>query len=311
MMIRVADLKKNYGPAVAVDGVSFEVSAGEVVGFLGPNGAGKTTTMRMVTGLIGMDGGIVEIDGKPINEQPEESKAKIGYLPENNPLYEDMSVVEYLAFIGEMRGLDPELRKQRIDRNLTDFGLREVATKDIGELSKGYRQRVGLAQASLADPPILILDEPTSGLDPNQIVEIRNLIKKIGKTKTVILSTHNLSEVAATCSRAIIINKGRIVADNTVDALSAEGPKAVLHARIKTDGDPTEALSGLAGIANVASEGGGESWRRFALSIDASTSADQAAEALFDLAVQNGWKLSELSTESVSLETVFTQLTKG
>ncbi|MCZ7582034.1 MAG: ABC transporter ATP-binding protein [Deltaproteobacteria bacterium] len=169
-MIRVQDLSKSYGTTKAVDGISFEISAGEVIGFLGPNGAGKSTTMRMLTGYLGKDAGSIEIDNRPLEAAPEDAKAKIGYLPENNPLYEDMTVVEYLDFVGEARGMDTAKRSAAINRNLDLYSLRDVAFKDIGELSKGYRQRVGLAQAALSDPPILILDEPTSGLDPNQIV---------------------------------------------------------------------------------------------------------------------------------------------
>ncbi|MCB1154262.1 ATP-binding cassette domain-containing protein, partial [bacterium] len=175
MMIHVKNLSKSYGPVKAVDGISFEISAGEVVGFLGPNGAGKSTTMRVLTGFLGKDGGEVRIDGDAIDEQPEHAKSKIGYLPENNPLYEDMGVLEYLDFVGELRGMTPEDRRRSMARNVELYGLTDVTHKDIGELSKGYRQRVGLACASLTDPPIMILDEPTNGLDPNQIQEIRKL----------------------------------------------------------------------------------------------------------------------------------------
>ncbi len=205
-MIRVRNLSKSYGSTLAVDDISFEIAAGEVVGFLGPNGAGKSTTLRMLTGFLGADKGTIEIDDANLRDNPERAKAMIGYLPENNPLYEDMTVLEYLTFVAEMRGMEKAARDENIRRNVERYGLREVAGKDIGELSKGYRQRVGLAQASLDDPPIMLLDEPTNGLDPNQIVEIRNLIKEIGKTKTVMVSSHNLSEVEASCSRIVIIN---------------------------------------------------------------------------------------------------------
>ncbi|MHA1568197.1 MAG: ABC transporter ATP-binding protein [Alphaproteobacteria bacterium] len=310
-MINVRNLSKSYGQHLAVDDISFQVSAGEVVGFLGPNGAGKTTTMRMLTGFLGPNSGKIEIDGKPLPENPELAKAKIGYLPENNPLYEDMTVIEYLDFIAEMRGMKPAGRKEQIKRNLELYGLQEVASRDIGELSKGYRQRVGLAQASLNDPPIMILDEPTSGLDPNQIIEIRNLIKEIGKTKTVILSTHNLTEVEATCSRILIINEGKIVADDSPEALEKKGTGAILHVWIKGEGDLKAKLAVLSGVFEVSEQEAEAGWRRFALSIEHGADTAAIGEGVFEAAVAGGWKLAELHAEAVSLEDVFTQLTKA
>lgn len=310
-MIRVRNLKKSYGQFPAVDDISFDIATGEVVGFLGPNGAGKTTTMRILTGFLGKDAGTVEIDGIPIDGATEEAKGKFGYLPENNPLYEDMGVVEYLEFVGEMRGMSKALRAQRIERNVKLYGLTEVAYKDISELSKGYRQRVGLAQASLNDPPILILDEPTSGLDPNQIIEIRNLIKETGKTKTVILSTHNLSEVEATCNRILIINKGKIVADKQVDEIGQEARKVMVHARIKGEGDLMADLKKIDAVKEIVPGEVLEGFSDFKIYLEGALTGDQYSEIVFDLAVQKGWKLAKLRTQTVSLEDVFTKLTKG
>jgi len=306
-MIRVRNLSKNFGRIRAVDDASFDVAAGEILGFLGPNGAGKTTTMRVLTGYIGADSGSVAIDGRELAEDRGAARAKIGYLPENNPLYEEMTVSEYLDFVGRVRGMTGDALRERIGVNLGLYGLEEVATRDIGELSKGYRQRVGLAQAALHDPPILILDEPTSGLDPNQIVEIRNLIREIGKTKTVILSTHNLSEVEATCSRIVIIHKGRIVADEKTEALDLEGRESTVHVVIRGQGDLRAALGGLPGVTGLNETEGENGSRGFALRCG--HDADPR-EALFDLAVQRGWKIIEMHRESPKLEDVFAQLTR-
>lgn len=310
-MIEVRHLIKSYGRVRAVDDISFRISAGEVVGFLGPNGAGKSTTMKMLTGYLGCDGGEIEIDGQPLRADPEHAKALIGYLPENNPLYEDMTVREYLDFIAEMRGMRPAARREQIDRNLDVYGLRDRIDQTIGELSKGYRQRVGLAQASLNDPPIMILDEPTAGLDPKQIIEIRNLIKELGKTKTVILSTHNLNEVEATSSRILIIHRGKIVADDTPESLEEKNKRAVLSVSIKA-ADPQVAarLAALPGVQKVREETGDGAWRQFRITLE-KTNGDQAiGERLFDSAVANGWKLAELHLERITLEEVFTKLTK-
>lgn len=309
-MINVSELRKNYGQFEAVKGISFKVSSGEVVGFLGPNGAGKTTTMRILTGFLGPSSGNIEIDGLPLAQNLEHAKSMIGYLPENNPLYEDMMVREYLDFIAEMRGIESGIRAERVQRNIDLYGLKEVSTRDIGELSKGYRQRVGLAQASLHDPPIMILDEPTSGLDPNQIIEIRNLIKEIGKTKTVILSTHNLSEVEATCNRVIIIKRGELVADQTPEALESEGPKAILGVRLKAEGPVADILGQINGVSEIKESETIEGWRTLELMISQDAVGGDIGEKVFDEAVRNGWKLSELKTEQVSLEEIFTQLTK-
>jgi len=210
MSIAVRNLTKLYGDEKAVDDISFDVGTGEILGFLGPNGAGKTTTMKIITCYMPQTAGSVEVDGLSTLDHSMEVRRKIGYLPELNPLYLDMNVLEYLEYTARLHGLRNKQLRQRQNEMVEVCGLQDVRHKDIGELSKGYRQRVGLAQSMIHDPEVLILDEPTSGLDPNQIVEIRNLIRRLGSAKTVILSTHILSEVQATCNRVIIINEGSI-----------------------------------------------------------------------------------------------------
>jgi len=310
-MIRVRNLSKRYGDFWAVRDISLDISAGEVIGFLGPNGAGKTTTMRMLTGFLGVDSGTIEIDGLPLAQNPELAKSKIGYLPENNPLYEDMTVTEYLRFVGEMRGIDAGDLDHVVKKNIELYGLVPMATRDVGQLSKGYRQRVGLAQAALHNPPIMILDEPTSGLDPNQIIEIRNLIREIGKTKTVILSTHNLSEVEATCSRILIINQGKIIADSTPEELERRGQVSTLYLRVKGGKNLDAAFKGIEGILDV--KGGKETkgWIDYALSVDPAMDPDTAGERLFDAAMAGGFKISKMRLETGTLENVFTELTTG
>jgi len=214
-MIEVKDLVKRYGSVLALDGVSFKVRGGEVLGFLGPNGAGKTTTMKILTCFIAPTSGQVSVAGHDIFGEPLEVRRRVGYLPENAPLYPDMRVVEYLDFVGEVRSMARKERASAMDRVIAECGLTEVVDREIRNLSKGYRQRAGLAQAMMHDPQILILDEPTSGLDPNQIAEIRDLIRKMGRERTVILSTHHLAEVEATADRVLIVHHGKLVADGT------------------------------------------------------------------------------------------------
>ena len=225
MNIRIENLAKHYGPQKAVDNLSFDVRRGEILGFLGPNGAGKSTTMKMITGYIGIGEGQIMVGDKSVAEHGDDIKKHIGYLPENNPLYLDMTVIDYLEFCAALQGVQKVLIGERVKKMVKRCGLNAEKHKKIGELSKGYRQRVGLAQAMIHDPEVLVLDEPTTGLDPNQIVEIRKLIRELGKEKTVILSTHILPEVEATCDRILIINKGKIVADGTAENLrkQAEG----------------------------------------------------------------------------------------
>lgn len=312
VMIHVENLTKDYGSFRAVGGVSFDVHKGEVLGFLGPNGAGKSTTMKMLTCYLAPTGGKATVAGHDVYEQSLEVRKRIGYLPEDTPIYRDMTVREYLTFAADVRGMEPNLRDKRIKEIGGRCGLGDAAGKLVGELSKGFRQRVGLAQAMLHDPDILILDEPTSGLDPNQIVEIRDLIKEVGKEKTVLLSTHILPEVQATCSRILIISGGKLVADGTPEELQKRDRGARYRLVLEANGVPREAIrdrliqvGGVSRCEATAGEGG-----EHAFKID-STSADDLRKPLFRAAVDNQWTLLELVRESASLEDVFRHLTTG
>src|SRR5947207_714045 len=247
-LLALTDVAKRFGDITAVDGVSFAIDRGEVVGFLGPNGAGKTTTMRMITQYIEPDAGAIRLDGVAVADAARDAKRRIGYLPENNPLYSDMLVADYLAFIADLRELVGPLRRQWLDDAITSTGLETVYYRPIGDLSKGYRQRVGLAQAILHRPDLLVLDEPTEGLDPNQRVEIRRLIGTLGRDRTVILSTHVLSEVQHTCSRLLVISRGKIVADGPVDRLIQQAEGAVAIAVEAAGTGVAEALRELPGV---------------------------------------------------------------
>jgi ABC-2 type transport system ATP-binding protein len=310
LMIQVQNLTKDYGPTRAVDGVTFNVRKGEVLGFLGPNGAGKSTTMKMLTCFLAPSGGTAKVGGYDVFDQSLEVRRRLGYLPEDTPIYRDMTVVEYLRFAGEVRGMEPALREKRIKEIGGRCGLGDVAGKLVGELSKGFRQRVGLAQAMLHDPDIVILDEPTSGLDPNQIVEIRSLIKEVGKEKTVILSTHILPEVQATCSRVLIISGGKLVADGTPDELRAREKGSRYRLIVEANGQPHEtikarlvSINGVIRCEKLATEDGA-----FGFAIDGNSTED-LRKALFRAAVDNRWTLLELVRESASLEDVFRNLT--
>src|SRR6516162_2216540 len=232
-MISIEGLSKSYGATQALRGVSFEVPRGQVVGFLGPNGAGKTTTMRILAGYASPTSGSAKVGGIDVVLDPIASRRMIGYLPENNPLYEEMMVLDFLHFVARVRGVAAGEERERIKNAVERCGLKSVISRDIGQLSKGFRQRVGLAQAILHDPDLLILDEPTSGLDPNQIAEIRHLIKELGREKTVILSTHILSEVQSTCGRVLIINEGKLVADDSPERLALGGGGGSRHAGLR------------------------------------------------------------------------------
>ena len=309
-MIQVENLEKHYGPTRALDGITFEVPRGEVLGFVGPNGAGKTTTMKILTGFLYPDGGSARIGDMDVLAHPLETRRLVGYLPESNPLYMEMNVLSYLKFTADIRGVERRQRKAAVERVVRDCGLEGVSGKDIGELSKGYKQRVGLAQAMIHDPDVLILDEPTSGLDPNQIVEIRRLVKKIGQERTVILSTHYLQEVEATCDRVIIIHRGRIVADDQLGRLAAQGGDLpVLVGVIGPEKEIRNQLLELAGRGNVEETGrNGQAvfYKLHGLPLE------MGNEAIFDLLVtRNGWKLVELHREAPRLETVFRKLTAG
>ncbi|MFP4416074.1 MAG: ABC transporter ATP-binding protein [Chitinivibrionales bacterium] len=309
-MLDVQQLNKRFGAVHAVKDLSFQIKKGEVFGFLGPNGAGKTTTMRVITSFIPASSGSIVVDGIPLGDDTLEIRRKIGYLPENTPLYNDMLVSEYMEFVGEIRGLKGQSLDKRIDEIFQICGLTTMARRPIGKLSKGYRQRVGLAQALIHNPDLLILDEPMSGLDPNQIIEIRQLIKKIGQEKTVIYCSHILSEVSATCSRILIINDGKSVATGTPDELIARMDKGIQYTlRIKADKDSVESsLPSLNGVKSVTIRESHDGWH---LTHVASDEKHDIGELLFKSAVDNGWVLSELKRETVSLEDVFTQLTRG
>ncbi|MFA6027912.1 MAG: ATP-binding cassette domain-containing protein [Patescibacteria group bacterium] len=305
-MIKISHLTKKYDVQKALDDISLEVKKGEIVGFLGPNGAGKTTTMKILTGFISPTSGEVQIDGINVQEDSLSVRKKIGYLPENNPLYEDMTVREYLSFVSGMREVTDEKQQEEI---INTCGLSNVLEKNISELSKGYRQRTGLASALMHNPEILILDEPTSGLDPNQIVEIRNLIKKIGEQKTVILSTHILPEVQATCDRVVIINEGKIAAVGTIEEIiqRAKG-KEEIYAKVKGDEEKVKkVLSDIPAVATV-TKAEEESAEIKGYKITAEEEKD-LREEIFDALVANGFKLLELKRIRVSLEDVFRELT--
>lgn len=309
VMLEVKDLNKKFGEVHAVKNLSFEVKKGEILGFLGPNGAGKTTTMRIITCYIPASSGTIKVSGMDTVENDLEVRKKIGYLPESTPLYNDMLVKDYLQFVGEIRGMRGRALSSRIDEMFHVCGLTKMATRPIGNLSKGFRQRVGLAQAMLNDPQLLILDEPTSGLDPNQIIEIRQLIKNMGKEKTVIYCSHILSEVSATCNHIIIINQGSIVASGTADELTAKMNKENRYVlRLKADKSAVESkLKALEGVARVQVTQSAE-WTD---AVVVAQDNQDIGEKIYKCVFENGWSLAELKRESASLEDVFTQLTRG
>jgi ABC-2 type transport system ATP-binding protein len=319
-MIEVQSLTKKYGQVEAVKGVSFTVGKDQVLGFLGPNGAGKTTVMKVLTGYHFPTSGDARIDGIAVGEDPVEVKKRIGYLPESVPLYGDLTVVEYLAFIARARLIPSEGRSKAIDESVAACGLGEVRRKRIENLSKGYKQRVGLAQAIIHDPPILILDEPTSGLDPNQIIEIRSLIKDLGKRKTVILSTHILQEVEAVCSQVLILHEGRIAAQGRPDEIagSLKGGdtwELVLKGHNAVAGDTVAAVTET--LAALGEAAGQELSRVNVRALDDGTvsaafflSGDGAAgEPIFDWAVSQGFKILMMNRKKLSLEDIFVKLT--
>jgi ABC-2 type transport system ATP-binding protein len=307
MDIRIENLTKKYGGQRAVDDISFEVKTGEVVGFLGPNGAGKTTTMRMITQFITPSEGSITIGGKQLETKADEIKKHIGYLPENNPLYQDMPVMDYLAFVAGLQGMEKAKILPRVVEMIRVTGLNMEKHKKIGELSKGFRQRVGLAQALIHDPQILILDEPTSGLDPNQIVEIRKLIRELGRQKTVILSTHILSEVEATCDRILIINQGKIVADGTADLLKKQASgQDMLRVKIE-DGEANTIFKALQSLEDTTQVGFVEGQKdRFEVQFRAGS---DAGREVFRLCVKNKWTLTEMIPFETKLEDIFRELT--
>ncbi len=312
MSIAVRNLTKTYGEQKAIDDISFDVKTGEVLGFLGPNGAGKTTTMKTITCYMPPTSGTIEVDGLNIFDHSLEVRRKIGYLPEMNPLYHDMNVLDYLEYSAQLHGLKGSRAQERMKEMVHVCGLEDVRHKDISELSKGYRQRVGLAQAMIHDPDVLILDEPTSGLDPNQIVEIRNLIKQLGRAKTVILSTHILSEVQATCDRVLIIHEGKIVADGTPAALQQEfrGAESITMEIKAQVHDPLDLIApklrGLPAVTGVQLLEHHDMVHRFEIHVEKGTDIREDA---FRLAVAEGWVVLEMFRKATSLEEVFHRLT--
>jgi ABC-2 type transport system ATP-binding protein len=297
MSIEVQQVSKRYGTQKALDGVSFSIKSGEIVGFLGPNGAGKSTLMKIITTYISQSEGVVTVNGHNVSTAPMQVKQSVGYLPEHNPLYLDMYVKEYIHFSAQVHGV----AKERVHEVIVQVGLTPEAHKKIGQLSKGYRQRVGLAVALLHDPEVLILDEPTTGLDPNQLVDIRNLIKEIGKTKTVLFSTHIMQEVEAVCDRVIIINKGRIVTDNKLAELKGDKDQIIeVEFDLRVEEQLLNQLPKLTKAINLHDN----TWQ---LTFD--TTKDMRP-AIFDFAHDNGLKLLQSQVKNQDLESLFRSLTK-
>jgi ABC-2 type transport system ATP-binding protein len=312
-MIKVEGLTKRYARTVAVDNISFEVEKGQIVGFLGPNGAGKTTTMRILTCFLPPTEGKANVAGFDVQEHPMEVKRRIGYLPESPPVYPEMDVTEYLDFAGRIKGISSADIKRRVDDAVAKCALGDVRTKLIGKLSKGYRQRVGLAQAIIHNPDVLILDEPTSGLDPKQIIEIRDLLKSLAGDHTIILSTHILPEVEQSCERVIIISRGRVVAMDTVANLTnrLRGSEAVSVEIEPGVGQPTvstaqQRLEQVSGVSRVVAKEPKDGRLRFEIE---SLQGRQIRADLARTVVNAGWNLSELSAVGSSLEDIFLQLT--
>ena len=323
VMIYASDLTKNFGSFRAIDKINFEVRRGEVVGFLGPNGAGKSTTMRILTCFISPTGGTAKINGFDVFDDPLAVRENLGYLPQRAPLYLEMSVYEYLKFAADLRGLDDATFKKRAKSVVEVCGLAQVLGKEIRHLSHGYRQRVGLGQALIHDPPILILDEPTSDLDPNEKAEFLDYIKQIGAERTVLLSTHNLSEVEIACARAIIVSKGRIVADGPLDEIRAKSGRVRYVVSVQEtagshpyrgQGQPPKksevehALNQLNGIKKVTELPTDERAHTYELATDQDV---DLRPDLFQLIVQKGWVLLELHRDAQTLEDVFRHLTIG
>lgn len=308
-MIEIKNVTKRFGQHVAVDNLNFTVNEGEILGFLGPNGAGKSTTMNIITGYISATEGTVTVDGYDILDNPEEVKKRIGYMPEFPPLYLDMTVREYLNFVFEIKKVDLKNRKQEMDRILELVRITDVRDRLIKNLSKGYKQRVGLAQALVGNPPVLILDEPTVGLDPKQIIEIRNLIKQLGRKHTIILSSHILPEVSAVCQRVVIINKGRIVASDTPENLSKRlGESSKLTLRIAApERQAVKVLRDVAGIKYVEAQG-----VREPDTIDVWIEAEKDIDVrrpVFNALSRAGYPILQMKSMDLTLEDIFLQVT--
>lgn len=303
MSIQVNNLTKIYGEQKAINNISFEIKTGEIVGFVGPNGAGKSTTMKILTGFIPPTKGSAKINDLDLIEQSLEIRKHIGYLPENNPLYLDMYVKEYLEFVAGIYKLGKNT-STRIEEIIDQTGLSIERKKKIGALSKGYRQRVGLAQALIHDPSILILDEPTSGLDPNQIVEIRNLISDVGKEKTVMLSTHIMQEVEAICDRIIIINKGKIVADDSIDSITSRSKEELITVVVEFDQEPIQDELEKINLVDKVAKINDKNW------LIQSKSQEDIRPLIFKFAVDSGLAVLSMQKKEKSLEEVFQELTK-
>lgn len=308
MLVDAQDLTRYYGAFLAVDHVSFSMERGEIVGLLGPNGAGKTTTIRMLTGFLPASEGTAVVAGCDVRSDAVELRRHIGYMPENNPLYPEMRAREFLSFRAKLKGVARRRRRSRIAECMGLCGVTEVADQIIGTLSKGYRQRVGLADAMLGDPDVLILDEPTIGLDPNQVRETRRLIRDLSEKHTVLISTHILAEAEVICERVLIIDRGRIVADDTPRALSEKTTHGTVIVEIQGNADEiAAALRGLRGVDHVRLHDG-DGWNRFSLT----TRPDaDVREQVFHKAADRGWALRELTRTRASLEDVFHRLTIG
>ena len=308
-MIKVENLSKRYAGVAALNGVSFEVQPGEIVGFLGPNGAGKSTTMRILTGFIPATSGRAEVAGFEVFENSLEVRRRVGYMPENNPLYVDMRVSEYLKFRAKLKGLARARRKARIPQVLEMCGIKDVRRRIIGQLSKGYRQRVGLADALLSEPDLLILDEPTIGLDPVQIRQVRQLIKDLGKQHTILLSTHILPEVEMTCNRVIIIHHGKILASDTPENLMKTiHAGGLIQAEVLGPGLEVEAkIAAVPGVDSVMAKPGEDEFVRYV--IQPKPGIDPREE-IFQAVAKGGWVLRELSRSRTTLEDIFVQITR-
>jgi ABC-2 type transport system ATP-binding protein len=307
-MIKVEDLTKRYAGATALNGVSFEVQRGEIVGFLGPNGAGKSTTMRILTGFIPASSGQAQVAGLDVFEHSLEVRERVGYMPENNPLYTDMRVNEYLKFRAKLKGLPRSERSERIPEVMESTGIKDVSHRIIGHLSKGYRQRVGLADALLAEPDLLILDEPTIGLDPVQIRQVRQLIKDLGKRHTILLSTHILPEVEMTCDRVIIIHHGRILASDTPDNLTkALNAGGVIQVEVRGPGSEVQAkLRAVENVESIEAKLIEDGYIRVTLTPKPGT---DPREKVYQTVASNGWTLRELTRSRTTLEDIFVQIT--
>jgi len=306
-MIKVENLTKYFGPVKAVDDISFEVKQGEVVGFLGPNGAGKTTTMRMLSGLLSADGGKISFDGKPIEDDIAKAQKQIGYLPENNPLYKDMLVSEFLELSAELNSIPKEKKAEAFNFAVSSAGIKEIFYRPIKELSKGFKQRVGIAAAILHKPSIIVMDEPTEGLDPNQRAEIRSLIRKLAKDRTIIISTHIMQEASAVCDRMLIINKGKIIADGTTDELSRTGENEQ-SIFLDIEGNEIEqALKNIVGVKRVEIKNTNGNRSQAEIIADNSAKIQPAVSRLIG---ERHWVVWKLSEKERKLEDIFRSLTK-